>query len=196
VKPPGELAPGELDLVDEAEAIFAEMPDEPLTEARFAALLGQVTPETLWLGMAKSTVRLDLTERATGETWPVSATVHRMGLATSFSAEIDPNTLAAGVRLADGLWDLYLHYGVLGLAMRRRTTLTAERRPGHVLPEPVKNGLPTMAAYFTRRTSGLSLDIGLIKHPKLRAQPKRAPARKAPFARRAVRKLHRMLNPS
>ena len=194
VRPAGEIAPGELDAVDEAEAIFAEMPDEPLAEKRFAALLGELAPETLWLGMANSTIRLDLTERDTGETWPVRATVHRMGLATSFSAEIDPNTLAAGARLADGLWDLYLHYGVLGLAMRRRTTLTPERRPGRALPELVKTGLPTMAAYFTRRTSGLSLDVGLIKHPKLRAPPKRgAAARRSPFARRAVRKLHRML---
>ena len=194
VRPAGEIAPGELDAVDEAEAIFAEMPDEPLAEKRFAALLGELAPETLWLGLANSTIRLDLTERDTGETWPVLATVHRMGLATSFSAEIDPNTLAAGARLADGLWDLYLHYGVLGLAMRRRTTLTPERRPGRALPEPVKTGLPTMAAYFTRRTSGLSLDVGLIKHPKLRAQPKPgAAARRSPFARRAVRKLRRML---
>ena len=194
VRPAGEIAPGELDAVDEAEAIFAEMPDEPLAEKRFAALLGELAPETLWLGLANSTIRLDLTERDTGETWPVQATVHRMGLATSFSAEIDPNTLAAGARLADGLWDLYLHYGVLGLAMRRRTTLTPERRPGRALPELVKTGLPTMAAYFTRRTSGLSLDVGLIKHPKLRGQPKPgAAARRSPFARRAVRKLHRML---
>ena len=194
VKPPGELAPGELDPVDEAEAIFAEMPDEPLAEKRFAALVGQLAPEALWLGMENSTLRLDLTERATGETWPVRAVVHRMGLAVSFSAEIDPNTLAAGARLVDGLWDLYLHFGVLGVAMRRRTTLTPERRPGRVLPEPVKSGPPTMAAYFTRRTSGLSLDVGLIKHPKLRAQPKAA--MKRPFARRAVRKLHRMLSRS
>jgi glycosyltransferase involved in cell wall biosynthesis len=190
VKPPGEFALGEVDLVDEAEAIFAEMPDEPLAEKRFAALLGQLAPETVWLGMAHSTVRLDLSERATGETWPVPAVVHRMGLAASFSAEIDPNTFAAGARLADGLWDLYLHFGVLGVAMRRRTTLTPERRPGNVLPERV-NGRPTTAAYFTRRTSGLTLDVGLTKHPKLRAQWK--PAQKRPFARRAVRKLHRML---
>jgi glycosyltransferase involved in cell wall biosynthesis len=193
VRPRGETAPSELDILDEAEAIFAEMPDEPLEEKRFAALLGDLAPETLWLGMANSTIRLDLTERATGETWPVQATVHRMGLAASFSAEIDPNALAAGARLADGLWDLYLHYGVLGLAMRRRTTLTPERRPCAALPERVKKGLPTMAAYFTRRTAGLSLDIGLIKHPKLRAQPKTG---RSPFARRAVRKLHRMLNRS
>ena len=119
------MAPGELDLVDEAESIFAEMPDEPLAEKRFAALLGQLAPETLWLGMANSTLRLDLTERATGETWPVPAVVHRMGLAASFSAEIDPNSLAAGARLADGLWDLYLHFGVLGVAVRRRTTSDA-----------------------------------------------------------------------
>jgi hypothetical protein len=117
--------------------------------------------------------------------------IHRMGLAASFSAEIDPNNLAAGARLADGVWDLYVHFGVLGVAMRRRATLTKERRPGKVLAERVKDGPPTMAAYFTQRTSGLSLDVGLLKHPKLRAP--RKPARKPPFARRAVRKLRRTL---
>jgi glycosyltransferase involved in cell wall biosynthesis len=194
VTPQGEVHPDELDAVDEAEAIFAEMPDEPLAERRFAALLGEPTPETLWLGMANSTMRFDLTERRTGETWPVAAAIHRMGLAASFSAEIDPNTLAAGARLVDGLWDLYLHFGVLGLARRRRVTLTPERRPGQVLPEPVKNGPPTMAAYFTRRTSGLCLDVGLVKHPKLRTRPKpvAVPAKKPSFARRALRKLRRL----
>jgi hypothetical protein len=114
-----------------------------------------------------------------------------MGLAASFSAEIDPNTLAAGARVADGIWDLYVHFSLLGVTMRRRATLTQERRPGQVLAQRVKGGPPTMAAYFTRRTSGLSLDVGLLKHPKLRAQPK--PARKPPFTRRVVRKLRRML---
>jgi poly(ribitol-phosphate) beta-N-acetylglucosaminyltransferase len=195
VTPQGEVHPDdELDVVDEAEAIFADMHDEPLAEKRLAALLDQPTPETLWLGMANSTMRLDLTERNTGETWPVTAAIHRMGLAASFSAEIDPNTLASGARLADGLWDLYIHFGVFGVAIRRRARLTPERRPGRVLPEPVKNGPPTMTAYFTRRASGLCVDVGLVKHPKLRIQPKPAgvPAKKPSFARRVRRKLRRL----
>ena len=107
------------------------------------------------------------------------------------SAEIDPNTLAAGARLADGVWDLYVHFGVLGVAMRGRATLTQERRPGQVVAERVQDGPPTMAAYFTQRTSGLSLDVGLLKHPKLRAQPA-----KKPLAGRMVRRLRRMLVPA
>ena len=47
------------------------------------------------------------------------------------------------------------------------------------------------AAYFTQRTSGLSLDVGLLKHPKLRAQPA-----KKPLAGRMVRKLRRILAPA
>ena len=187
-------AEAEPDLVEEAENVFAEMPEEPLAERRFATLLGELDPEVLWLGMARSTLRLDLTERRTGETWAIPVTVHRLGLAASFSAEIDPNTLAAGARLADGLWDLNLHFGVMGLGMRRRATLTPERWPGAVLPEPVAAGPPTMAVYFTVGTSGLCLDVGLVKHRKLAAQKMRSgvPLKKRSFARRVVRKVRRM----
>jgi hypothetical protein len=147
--------------------------------------------------MARSTLRVDLTERRTGETWAVPAAVHRMGLAASFTADIDPNTIAAGTRLADGLWDLHVYFGVMGLGMRHRATLTEERRPGRVLPEPVADGPPTMAAYFTLRTSGLCLDVGLVKHRRLAApskpapRQKPAPARKS-FPRRVARKLRRL----
>jgi glycosyltransferase involved in cell wall biosynthesis len=183
----------EPDVLEEAEAIFAQMPEQPLAELRFATLLGEPPPEVLWLGMAASALRLDLTERQTGESWPVRAVVHRVGLAAFFSAEIDPNTLAAGTRLADGLWDLNVHFGVMGLGMRRRATLIEERWPGPVLPEPVKDGVPTMAVYFTRRTSGLCLDVGLMRHGKLAARSKPVvPVKKPPFARRAVRKLRRL----
>jgi hypothetical protein len=44
-----------------------------------------------------------------------------------------------------------------------------------------------MAVYFTRRTSGLCLDVGLVRHPKLRMLPK-----KPSFSRRIVRKLRRL----
>ncbi|HEX5384778.1 MAG TPA: hypothetical protein VFW54_09070, partial [Propionibacteriaceae bacterium] len=84
-------------------------------------------------------------------------------------------------------WDLNVHFGVMGLSMRRRATLTEERQPGKVLPEPVQGGPPTMAVYFTRRTSGLCLDVGLVRHPELRMLPK-----KPSFSRRVVRKLQRL----
>jgi hypothetical protein len=85
----------------------------------------------------------------------------------------------------------------MGLGMRRRATLTKERQPGKVLPEPVEKGSPTMAVYFTRRTSGLCLDVGLVRHPKLRVRPRRAALAKMPsFGRRVARKLRRLLNRS
>jgi poly(ribitol-phosphate) beta-N-acetylglucosaminyltransferase len=179
------------DIVEEAEGIFADMSEEPLAEQRFATLLDHPAPEVLWLGMATSALRVDLTERRTGETWQIPVAVHRMGLAAAFSAAIDPNIIAAGARLSDGLWDLNVHFGVMGLGMRRRATLTKERQPGKVLPEPVREGPPTMAVYFTRGTSGLCLDVGLVKHPRLRLQAKSA-AKKPSFSRRVLRKLRRL----
>jgi hypothetical protein len=82
----------------------------------------------------------------------------------------------------------------MGLGMRRRVTLTEERQPGRVLPEPVAGGPPTMAAYFTKRTSGLCLDVGLVKHRKLASKPRPTaiPVKKPSFARRLVRKVRRM----
>ena len=117
--------------------MIAGMPEEPLAERRFAALLDEPPAEVLRLGMSRSALRVDLTERRTGESWAVPAAIHRMGLSASFTADIDPNTIAAGSRLANGLWDLNVHFGVMGLGMRHRATLTEERRPGRILPEPV-----------------------------------------------------------
>ena len=199
----------ELDPVEEAETLFTEMPDEPLAEKRFAALLGGIAPEVMWFGMATSNLHLELTKRETGENWLIPATIRRMGLAASFCAAIDPNTVAAGARLVDGLWDLHVHFGVLGLGERRRATLIEERQPGPLLPEPAEDGAPTVAVYFSRQISGLCLDVGLVNHPKLRtgsqaaiesrvagappAPATRKPRKKTRFARRLVRKLRRML---
>ena len=41
-----------------------------------------------------------------------------------------------------------------------------------------------MAVYFTHRTSGLCLDVGLVKNRKLAVKPKPAPGLKPSFARR------------
>jgi hypothetical protein len=100
--------------IEEAEGIFADMPEEPLAEQRFVTLLDHPGPEVLWLGMATSPVRIDLTERRTGETWPIPATVHRMGLAAAFSAAIDPNTIRRRrptVRWAVGFERAFRRYG-------------------------------------------------------------------------------------
>jgi glycosyltransferase involved in cell wall biosynthesis len=198
VVPPGRtpaqalVAKAKDDDAAEDESILPEMPDEPLAERRFAALAGDPAPDALWQGMTKSTLRVDLTERSTGEIWAVPATVHRMGLAASFTAEIDPNTLAAGRRLADGLWDVNVYFGVMGLGARHRASLTEERRPGPIIPEPVAGGPPTMTVYFTLRTSGLCLDVGLVRHRRLALPPKPARKKKS-FPRRVVRRLRRLL---
>jgi hypothetical protein len=198
VTPPGRIpaqaltAKPEGEIADEAESMIAGMLEEPLAERRFAALLDEPPAEVLRLGMSRSALRVDLTERRTGESWAVPAAIHRMGLSASFTADIDPNTIAAGSRLANGLWDLNVHFGVMGLGMRHRATLTEERRPGRILPEPVASGPPTMAVYFTHQTSGLCLDVGLVKNRKLAAPPKLAPGLRS-FPRRVVRKLRRLL---
>ncbi len=140
-----------------------------LAELRFAELVGADglgldlwDPELMRL-------RLDLAKRKTGERWFVPVTVHRSGMQASFTADLDPGTLAAGSRLPRGLWDLFAHLSVLGLNDRRRTTLTPERQPGAVLPEPVEgDARPRFAAYFTEQTAALCLDVGLVKHRSLR----------------------------
>jgi poly(ribitol-phosphate) beta-N-acetylglucosaminyltransferase len=198
VIPPGRIPAQALtattrgEIVEEAESMIAGMPEEPLAERRFAALLDEAPAEVLRLGMSRSALRVDLTERRTGESWALPAAIHRMGLSASFTADIDPNTIAAGSRLANGLWDLNVHFGVMGLGMRHRATLTEERRPGRILPEPVPSGPPTMVVYFTHQTSGLCLDVGLVKNRKLAAPPKPAPGLRS-FPRRVVRKLRRLL---
>ena len=95
------------EIAEEAESMSAATPEEPLAERRFAELLGEPPAEVLRLGMSRSALRVDLTERRTGESWAVPAAIHRMGLSASFTADIDPNTIAAGSRLANGLWDLH-----------------------------------------------------------------------------------------
>jgi glycosyltransferase involved in cell wall biosynthesis len=198
VTPPGRIpaqaltAKPEGEIAEEAESMIAGMLEEPIAERRFAALLDEPSAEVWRLGMSRSALRVDLTERRTGESWAVPAAIHRMGLSASFTADIDPNTMAAGSRLANGLWDLNVHFGVMGLGMRHRATLTEERRPGRILPEPVASGPPTMAVYFTHQTSGLCLDVGLVKNRKLAAPPKLAPGLRS-FPRRVVRKLRRLL---
>jgi glycosyltransferase involved in cell wall biosynthesis len=139
---------------------------------RFAELLGgEGRGVDLW-DPQFSWVHLDLAERRTGERWFVPATIHPAGVQASFTADLIPRTIAAGRRLPKGLWDLNAQLVVLGLHDRRRVTLTRERQPGTVLPEPVAgNARPRMAAYFTEQTSSLCLDVGLIKHRSLRQPP-------------------------
>jgi hypothetical protein len=98
--------------------------------------------------------------------------VRRAGLAATFTADLDPNALAAGERLNRGLWDLNVRFEALGVGQRRHTLLVPERHPGEVMPEPTEEGrAPKLAAYFTQETRGLCLDVGLVKHKDLRRKP-------------------------
>ncbi|MCW2812138.1 MAG: family 2 glycosyl transferase [Friedmanniella sp.] len=202
---PVERAPVEVASVDPGSAEpDAPRPTEPLADRRFVELLDQADAGETDHWLSETLCRLDLTERSTGARWPVTARVHRSGLSASFTAELDPATVAAGGRLPDGLWDLSVQVGVLGLVDRRRLTLTEERRPGPVLPEPGTD-TPTYAVYYTLKTSGLCLDMGLLKQKQLRPRPTPPPPPpaapeppKMPVAppstpRRALRRLRRML---
>ena len=145
------------------------------------------------------------------------AVVRRSGLTASFTADLDVHTLAAGERLAKGLWDLNVHFGVLGVSQHRHLLLVPERQPGEVMPEPTEEGrAPKFAAYFSQETRALCLDVGLVKHKELRRKKpppvipdpepvpppvvepvaQGTPAAKEPvtFSRRAVRKLRRTLS--
>ena len=135
-------------------------------------MFADIDPRQLSEGFAIARLALDVTERRTGASWPVPAVVRRSGLSASFTADVDPYALAAGERLPNGLWDVNVEFGVLGVQQRRHLTLVAERQPGDVLPEPTQVGrAPRLAAYFTRQTRALCLDIGLIGHKKLRLDP-------------------------
>ena len=145
-------------------------------ERRFAALFDDADGDMVLQGLHATSVSLDLTERTSAARWIVPATVHRSGLWASFTADIDPSTIAAGARLPNGLWDLHVHMGALGVTDRRRATLTPERQPGGVLPQPTAGEPVTMAAYFTKETFALCLDVGLIHNRKLRPKPAPKPA--------------------
>jgi glycosyltransferase involved in cell wall biosynthesis len=190
-----------------------EMVDLQL-DRRFAALLGDVDPELPVVGNTRAS--LDLTERRTGARWRVPATFHKTGLFASFTAELDPHTLAGGEELPEGLWDLYANFGILGLYQRHRVTLIEERHPGPLLPEPTDGTPPSVVGYFTEQTSALCLDVGLVKHKSLRrpkpvqgtepdsqraaaessspAAKKASTTKKPSIARRARRRLARLVS--
>jgi len=203
-----------------AEGRVDELPAYPSplsVEQRFIALFGDTDPELIEEGFGFTSVGLSVTARRTGARWSVPAVVRRNGLTASFTADLEVDTLAAGERLAKGLWDLYVHFGVLGVSQRRHVLLVPERQPGEVMPEPTEEGrAPKVAAYFTQETRALSLDVGLVKHKELRRKKpppvipepepvpppvvepiaKGKPEAKEPatFSRRAVRKLRRTLS--
>ena len=144
-----------------------------LPEVQLAALLG-VEPEgeALASGLAAARIRIDVTDRRSGASWPLAGVVRGRGLTRSFTVDLDPFSAAGGEPLADGLWDVAVQVSILGLALRRRATLVPERQPGPVLPIPTPEGdAPKAVAYYTKATSGLALDVGLIHNRQLRPKP-------------------------
>jgi glycosyltransferase involved in cell wall biosynthesis len=186
------------DLEGEPPSPYATARDDG-PEARFASLFGDLPAETLTEGYRTAKLTLDLTERSSGARWPVRAAVHRTGLTASFTADLDPGTLAGGRPLPEGQWDLHVQFAILGLNQRRRLVLTEERRPGVPLPQPREDGPPVLTVSFTE-SAGLTLDVGSASHPGLRtaraADPEPEPETTrsaASILRRGVRKVARTL---
>jgi glycosyltransferase involved in cell wall biosynthesis len=122
-------------------------------------------------GLSRSTLLLDLTERRSGERWSFPATVERRGAVMVFVADVDPERQAAGGPLQEGIWDLYVECSLLGLRRRKRLALEPERLPSGPLLQPDAGPDRPVAAYLTKKNFGLSLDVGLVFHPKLRPTP-------------------------
>ena len=158
-----------------AEGRVDELPacPSPLSvEQRFIAMFGDIDPWLIAEGFAFSSVGIAVTARRTGARWSVPAVVRRSGLTASFTADLDAHTLAADARLPKGLWDLNVHFGVLGVSQHRHLLLVAERQPGEVMPEPTEaDRVPKVVAYFSQETRALCLDVGLVKHRELRKKP-------------------------
>lgn len=140
---------------------------EPAAEAptRFRELVGVPLPD-------RPTVSFELNERTSGVRWTVPTNRHGAGLESAFTVTIDPSTVAAGRPLSVGLWDFYVTYTVLGLRQRCRLAMADERRgqrPG--LPADPEASPMLTALYLAGPGKGVSLDVGLNKHPQLRPEP-------------------------
>ena len=115
-----------------------------------------------------SALRLDLTERRTGETWAVTPAhpshgsrriVHApRSIRTRSRREPDWPMVCGTCTCTSGSWAWEC---AVASRLTRSDSLVG------FFPEPVAGRPPTMAAYFTQRTSGLCLDVGLVKHRKL-----------------------------
>ena len=183
---PGVVVVGPAEDRSGAPAAAAELPGDTgvtrpaLAELRLAALVGlELDAESLTGCLDAKRIRIDATDRRSGASWPLPATVRGIGLTRSFTVDLDPATAAGGEPLPDGLWDIAVQVSAMGVALRRKATLVPERQPGPVLPIPTADGArPSAAAYFTKQAFGLALDVGLIHNKQLR--PKRAPAAEAP----------------
>lgn len=121
------------------------------------------------LATHETSIALDLTERRNGSRWPVPITAERrVGLSVAFTADLDPDTLAQGTALPDGIWDLYVDIVVLGLRRRSRLTMVAPRSDAKPTLRRTRPGRSDVAVYLTNKNAGLTLDVGLQFHPGLR----------------------------
>jgi glycosyltransferase involved in cell wall biosynthesis len=129
-------------------------------EVRFLRLLSDDDARSAAQGFRSSSLALQLTERTTGEQWPITAKLHRSGLAAGFTADIDVTRAAGGQPLALGIWELHAHFRVLGLGNRVRLSLVQERVPaGFVQPAPPSSTLPALM-HVADQGRGVTLEIG------------------------------------
>jgi glycosyltransferase involved in cell wall biosynthesis len=160
--------------------------DDP-PESRFAELFGDLDARAYVGGLGRSTLTLQLTERTSGEQWPIASKLYRAGLTAGFTAQVDVATAAAGQPLACGTWDLQAQFRVMGLGNRVPVSLVEERVPaGFVSVSPP---LPvTAVARVAKRRLTLSLEIGNRKTETSTAA-RRLAGKIRRRARRALRRL-------
>jgi hypothetical protein len=130
------------------------MPDEP-PEVRFLSLLDPIDAAPSAVRFRHRSVGVTLTDRISGEQWPVPVTAHGSGLQVGFTADLDLETLAAGKPLPPGNWDLHVHYRVLGLGTRVRAQLVAERSLGRG-----RVATPSLQARPVLHRRALSVEVG------------------------------------
>jgi glycosyltransferase involved in cell wall biosynthesis len=143
--------------VSQHDDVTATEETEP-PETRFARLFGDVDRQTLADGLRSSSLALQLTERTSGEQWPVAARLYRAGLTAGFTADVDVVHAAAGQPLAIGTWALHAQFRALGLTHRARLHLVEERVPRGLVqaapPLPV-----TAVARVAEESRAVALDI-------------------------------------
>ena len=116
------------------------------------------------------TVSVYLSERASQARWVVPTAIHGTGMTVAFTATIDPAAAAGGEPLTRGRWDVHVDYSVHGLRQRRRLKMTGSRagQPPLLCPEADPRPAP-VALYLAGSDKGVSLDVGLTVHPRLRS---------------------------
>jgi glycosyltransferase involved in cell wall biosynthesis len=134
--------------------------EDPSPEACFLELFGDADRRATIEALGRSNLALQLTERVSGEQWPVAARLHRAGLTAGFTADIDVTSAAGGRPLTRGTWEVHAHFRVLGLGHRVRLRAVPERVPaGRAQPAPLFSPIGA-SALVAEKVRGVSIVVG------------------------------------